>query len=175
MSSAIPAIISPVFNDNKCYVDGGILCNYPILQCIENVSSIDEILGFKNKYTNQQDYNITEKSTIIEFFLSFIEKFIQNAKNNIILNKNSIPYYIPNEIICEVEKMNLTNIRKTVLSQEVRKTLIENGTEIAKQYLANIKTKVDSQVVVDRATFQDNDNTIVQEITNDTDNILPNS
>jgi NTE family protein len=34
MSSAIPVLISPVCIDDKCYVDGGVICNYPVNQCI---------------------------------------------------------------------------------------------------------------------------------------------
>ena len=44
MSAAYPVFISPVFIENKCYIDGGLLCNYPINICVEKYPDKSEIL-----------------------------------------------------------------------------------------------------------------------------------
>lgn len=50
MTSAVPVFISPVCIDGKCFIDGGVVSNYPIKFCLEVVKNPDEILGFKNYY-----------------------------------------------------------------------------------------------------------------------------
>ena len=52
MTCAIPVLVTPVCIENKCYIDGGMVCNYPVSYCIEKNINIDEILGIKNKYDN---------------------------------------------------------------------------------------------------------------------------
>ena len=52
MSCAIPVIFSPVCIEDKCYVDGGVVCNYPLKYCIENALDKNEIFAINNKYTN---------------------------------------------------------------------------------------------------------------------------
>ena len=50
MSSAIPILFAPKCMDGKCYLDGGIVTNYPLNYCIEAGNNKEEILGFKNNY-----------------------------------------------------------------------------------------------------------------------------
>ncbi len=45
MSCAIPMLFAPVCKNNECYVDGGIIMNYPVNNCINNGNALDEILG----------------------------------------------------------------------------------------------------------------------------------
>jgi hypothetical protein len=63
--------ITPVFIDNKCYIDGGMGCNYPLNYCIESGKKPDEILGFKNKYKDEKE-NVNSDSTMLDFLLSFV-------------------------------------------------------------------------------------------------------
>ena len=37
-SSALPILFAPLIKDDKCYLDGGILCNYPIHKCLNQIS-----------------------------------------------------------------------------------------------------------------------------------------
>ena len=56
MTCAIPVLIKPVFINDKCFMDGGIACNYPLNFCIESGKNPDEILGFKSKYANNEKF-----------------------------------------------------------------------------------------------------------------------
>jgi predicted acylesterase/phospholipase RssA len=75
MTSALPLLITPVCIDDKCYIDGGISCNYPLNYCIESGKNPDEILGFKNKYGENKTH-INSESTILDFLLSFLFKAV---------------------------------------------------------------------------------------------------
>ena len=58
MTCALPVLISPVFIDNKCFMDGGVGCNYPLSFCIEAGNNPDEILGFKNTASKESILNL---------------------------------------------------------------------------------------------------------------------
>jgi len=133
MSCAIPILISPVCTEDKCYVDGGVVCNYPINQCILRNQNINEILGLRNKYVNNHDNIVKNQSTILEYVINFISKLVNNVSIKI-EDKN-----IPNELIYEVESMNLSYIQSTLSSKEARQTLIESGVEAAKEFLLERK------------------------------------
>jgi len=144
MSSAIPVLISPVCIEDKCYVDGGIVCNYPINQCILRAKNVNEIFGLRNKYINYNDNIVKEKSTILEYVMNFIGKLVNNV--NLRVEEQSIP----NELIYDADLMNLSNIQLTLSSKEVRQELIDSGIEAAKAFLNtrenNFDLKVDSVI-----------------------------
>jgi len=133
MSCAIPLLISPVCIDGMCCLDGGILCNYALNECIENGASIDEILGIKNKYllSNKDSNIVNETSTILDYIITFISKLIYNVK----IEKITC---IPHEVLNEIAYLSFYNIRDAIMSKEVRQQLLYDGIETAKIYLSSI-------------------------------------
>lgn len=139
MTSSIPILIEPVFIDDKCYIDGGIICNYPISYCIEHVKNTDEILGLCNNVINNDDIkctnctnNVTDNSNILEFITKFTKGLINNNQS-----KTIFPC-IQNQIMYENEHMTLENIKNTIYSQENRQKLIDIGIDIAIKFLETI-------------------------------------
>jgi predicted acylesterase/phospholipase RssA len=53
MSCAIPTLFAPHCKDNCCYVDGGVISNYPLSYCLEFGHKKEEILGVRFNYVNQ--------------------------------------------------------------------------------------------------------------------------
>jgi NTE family protein len=129
MSSAIPVLISPVCIDEKCYVDGGVVCNYPINQCISRAENIDEIFGLRNQYTKKHENIVKNESTILEYVMNFISRLVNNVSVKFEEKE------IPNELVYETELMSLTNIQLTLSSKEERQRLIEFGIESGKKFL----------------------------------------
>lgn len=134
MSSAIPILISPVCIENKCYVDGGVVCNYPINQCILRADNINEIFGLRNNYIKNDNNIVKNESTILEYAMSFIGKLVNNV--NLRVEEKTIP----NELVYDVDLMNLSNIKMTLSSKEIRQQLIDNGIEAGKKFLLEIRT-----------------------------------
>ncbi len=83
MTCGLPILVTPVCLDNKCYIDGGMACNYPLNYCIESGKHPDEILGFKNKYIDEKQH-INSDSTNLDFLKFFIFKavFSVNTDHN---------------------------------------------------------------------------------------------
>ena len=136
MSSAIPMLISPVCIDDKCYVDGGVACNYPINQCILRAGNVDEIFGIKNKYVKSDDNIVKNDSTILEYVMNFISKLVNNV--NLRFEEETIP----NELIYDADLMNFSNIQSTLSSKELRQSLIDSGIEAGKIFLLERQKKL---------------------------------
>jgi predicted acylesterase/phospholipase RssA len=75
MSCCLPILFTPVFIEDKCYIDGGMTCNYPLNYCIESGKDLDEILGIKNKYSENNNF-ITSEINLLQFLFNFFYKTI---------------------------------------------------------------------------------------------------
>lgn len=130
MTSALPLIISPVCLGEKCFIDGGIYCNYPLYLLLEKDVYPDEVLGFKNVYNNY-DSSILKDTSLIDYILKFVCKLIYKLtpiESNVSIN---------NEVICNCDLMNFTTLKDAISSQTERMRLFNNGVEFAKTYLEN--------------------------------------
>jgi predicted acylesterase/phospholipase RssA len=132
MSCAIPVLITPVLEDGKCYIDGGLVCNYPLKYCVDSGKNIDEILGFKNKYTNSTNKNyVDNNSNMLDFILSILFKTIYSL--GVKHTEPSIKY----EVLCETELLTFQFLRTSLTSLETRKDLLNSGIKSAQYFLEN--------------------------------------
>ena len=129
MSCALPVLLTPVFlDDDKCYIDGGVGCNYPLSFCIDSGKNPDEILGFKNKYSENKTL-ITEESTLLDYILNFLFKAISSVQYKYIQPT------IKNEVICDAETLSFDMLKDALSNVEVRKQLFEKGRQNALTFL----------------------------------------
>ena len=135
MTSALPILVTPVCIDGKCYIDGGTTCNYPLDYCIASGKILDEILGFKNKYSESKN-NITDDSTLIQFLTSFLYKAVFS------LSTDQNQPEINNEVVCDVSHLNFDFLKEAISNIEVRKSLFENGVEYAKKFLSKMNKEL---------------------------------
>lgn len=138
MSSALPGIFMPTILDNGCYIDGGVMSNYPLTYCLKEHTNPDEILGvtfyrsIQDETTNAYKNNIiTEESSVLDFSIGF---FI-NAMNYIY--KNIKKDKIENQIECinDDNFLTLDVIQISINSQKMRKEWIDKGINDAKLFL----------------------------------------
>jgi len=134
MSCAIPMVISPVCFDGKCFVDGGILNNYPIKYCIENEKNMEEIFGIQNVYEKQENNIVNNESTMLDYVVHFISRLVNNASINSNYEAN-----MPYELKYDAVLMSLDNMKEALYSSEVRKNLIEKGLKAAEDFLSTNK------------------------------------
>lgn len=135
MTCALPILVTPVCLDDKCYIDGGMSCNYPLNFCITSGKLPDEILGFKNKYSDEKD-NINTESTMLDFLLSFLFKAVFS------INTDHNQSEIKNEVICDVQYLTFDILKNALSDIEVRRKLFKNGTEIATIFLSNLENSI---------------------------------
>jgi predicted acylesterase/phospholipase RssA len=129
MSSALPILITPVINDNKCYMDGGVAANYPLKYCIDSGKNEDEILGLMNQYDEQQKNHVDSTSNLLDFILCFFFKMFNNLTSNIVNPK------IKYEIVCNVKHISLNYLTSTITSMDARKEIYHKGIESAKNFI----------------------------------------
>lgn len=132
MSSAIPVLISPVCVDDKCYVDGGVVCNYPINQCISRAENISEILGIRNNYIRKDNNMVKKESTILEYVMNFISRLVNNVSARVEDKE------IPNEVVYDADSMNWSNIQLALSSKEERQRLIDGGIDAGIKFLSDL-------------------------------------
>lgn len=135
MTSCLPIFFTPVFIENKCFIDGGIVLNYPLGLCVEKYGNVDEILGIRHIYTNDEDKNITHNTTIFEYLLNIFYKLLKNISKE---NKSEV-YKIKHEILCYEKHMTLNLILTTLKSSENRNELLKKGIQIATEYLQHLE------------------------------------
>lgn len=128
MTCALPVLVTPVCIDDKCFMDGGVGCNYPLSFCIDSGKESDEILGFKNKYSDERS-NINADSTLLDYILTFLFKAIFNVHNNY------VQPIIKNEVIFDASYLTIDMLKSALSSIEVRKELFEKGRTAAINFL----------------------------------------
>ena len=137
MSCALPVLMTPICDNGKCYIDGGVTCNYPLKNCIESNKNIEEILGFKNKYDNNNKNHIDSNSTLLDFIMSFLSKLIHSFSSNN-LTQTSITY----EVISDTDFITISTLKSALYSIEVREKLYKNGIETAINFISNLENTI---------------------------------
>lgn len=143
MSCAIPGLFMPICSDidKTCYIDGGVMANYPLSFCLEMGYDKEEILGIKyfidveNKDVDKNNY-IHINSSILDFILGFSINAMSFISNMVPLD------VVTNQIICKLEEspLSLHFFEKTIKSSEMRKKMIEEGYLNAEEFIQRIST-----------------------------------
>ena len=135
MSMAYPFAFTPVFVDDKCYIDGGLLNNYPLRDCIEETKcSDDEILSFKNIWV-LEECKVSEESNVFDFLLVILRKMKRE------IDTEDAQGEIKNTVRCLIEDLDgMPSWMNALSTQELRKKLIERGEHQANIFLKYIST-----------------------------------
>lgn len=139
MSSALPGIFMPIIIDNCCYVDGGVMCNYPINQCLRDHSNKDDILGIRNSYNNEtncfKNVVVTEETSLLEYVICLTINAMNFIRDTVKIE------HIENTIQCYVKDNPLTLdfIQESISNQELRCQMIKEGEEDGIQFVLNKK------------------------------------
>jgi predicted acylesterase/phospholipase RssA len=141
-SSCLPIIFAPFSKDGTWYFDGGTYWNYPIHQCIKNVTeeNVDEIFGFDRQIvlpgpapatvansnesvsTGSVDSSVMHKeSTLFDYLFVIMNKTIERAF------ETAIPSIVKHEIKIHSNKMSLYDMYAAASSPDERSRLIEVG------------------------------------------------
>ena len=139
MSMSYPFIFKPVIIDTSCYVDGGILNNFPLNNCMEQQKcDQDNILAFKITLCHN-DETIKNDSSMADYIYVFFKKL-----QRMIFLKNSLVTPTTNgkyTVNCIVE--NLTEIgdwMNVVLNEDSRSKLITEGDSLAIKFYSDFFT-----------------------------------
>lgn len=139
MSSALPGIFMPTIIDNKCYIDGGLMCNYPLNQCLREHTNKDEILGIKISFNKETDnfnnVEVTTESSLLDYIMCLTINSMNFIRNTVVSEN------IDNTVRCYVTDNPLTIdiIQESIKNQEFRRQWIKQGEEDAVKFMAENK------------------------------------
>ena len=125
-SLCLPILFQPFFHDNKVYIDGGCLCNYPLYQCIKGQSpeNEDEILGI-NIYDSP--VFLKETDNLFDYLTHLISLLVYKARG---IEEKKV--FIKNEIIIR-DYPDMHEIINVMGSVEKRTQLLQKGVNAVKQ------------------------------------------
>jgi predicted acylesterase/phospholipase RssA len=134
MTMAFPVIFEPILYENNCYIDGGLINNFPLNDCLlQQQCDPDEILAFKNIWKTKHNNYINEKSSLLDFVVFIIKKMQSSI--------NTEPYQEKTKytVNCLIEDLSgFDKWYEASCSEEYRKNIIENGYSQANLFLSYV-------------------------------------
>ena len=126
---AIPYVFKPNWFNGNFYIDGGILNDYPLDECIQNGADITEILGIKfEKVEELKHPKLKQDCNIIEFSRHLHSRFIDICRKY----TNTSRLNLENELIIRVKQSsNINECLKLIKDKELRESYIEEGKQMA--------------------------------------------
>lgn len=126
MTTAVPILFEPVEYKGDTYIDGGLLSNYPIQQCVERGVDVDSIFSIYLK-TLPTD-STPSKYKLFEFQYGLLYRMVYRLRG---LHEN---VSVPNELIVLCEHMSLDEIWTQIRSKEARRKMMDIGERSALLY-----------------------------------------
>jgi predicted acylesterase/phospholipase RssA len=134
-SMAYPFLFKPICIDDDCFIDGGLLNNYPLNDCIKQTQcNKDEIVAFKNIWVIN-DYKIGTQSSLFDFLIVIMKKMQREIDTEVDQEE------VKNIVKCVMENLDGPEAWFNALStEEMRTTFIEKGVAAAKTFLEHMVT-----------------------------------
>ena len=128
-SCCLPLIFKPLLADSCCYVDGGFIQNYPIVECISHGRKREEILGIYKNLSYMNTQNVSEASTLFDYISIAFNKIFKNYYKH-----ETLPY----EIKLDSQPVGLYDIFDFASSKEKRIDMIEYGVKTCDEFFTSL-------------------------------------
>uniref|UniRef100_A0A6C0CNS1 PNPLA domain-containing protein n=1 Tax=viral metagenome TaxID=1070528 RepID=A0A6C0CNS1_9ZZZZ len=142
-SCCLPLLFDPFFHEGKYYIDGGVLKNYPLKQCMEENKDLDTIFGvYHNTERSNKDLRTASpysnsKYRLFEYMNSFIFKMWTYIKHNRSTEEKNFQNHIG--VYCDTQ---IFKILESFQSKSERKRLIEEGIQYAIRFYNENKSQL---------------------------------
>ena len=131
-TTAFPFMFRPMCIDEKAYLDGGILCNFPLSPCLEQENiDINEVLGLRNVYETLEYTPITKNIGFLEFARTLMRKTHKSLDASSTEDYEG-PYIIPFE--CS-DCSDYSLWFQCIGDKELRESLVARGESVTKQWM----------------------------------------
>tara|TARA_B100000925_G_scaffold264039_1_gene222327 strand:- start:858 stop:1745 length:888 start_codon:yes stop_codon:yes gene_type:complete len=131
-SLCVPVIFQPYICENCCFLDGGILLDFPINQCLEKYNE-EEVFAIK-KY-GKEVQNISTDTNLIDFINIMFNKSLKKILN-------SERKVIKNTVFIQDNQVSLEEILNITSSQELREATIQNGINHFDEFITKLSENV---------------------------------
>ena len=141
MTTAVPILFPPVFHEGKCFIDGGILLNYPTEIALQNPEvNKSNTLGVFMRFINDQ-ICMEQNDSIFDLLAHIFKRMIKH----IALQKPSHGL-LEMEVCCTVDGKGGFSLWENILkNSDTRAFLIEQGKLCAKPLIENIISQSSSE------------------------------
>ena len=135
MSSSLPGIFMPTIIDECCYIDGGVMCNYPLNYCLRDHPDKNEILGIKSAYDKEceefKNVQVTSSSSLLEYVMCITINSMNYIRDSVQIENidNTIRCYVTNN------PLTLDSIQEAIKNKELRRDWLLLGKEDALNFL----------------------------------------
>jgi predicted acylesterase/phospholipase RssA len=133
MSCAIPMIFIPCFYNDCCYVDGGILNNYPVSTfCNKMNNNENNGFGLRGKRRNKkkQTTQLSSSNNVFELLQTYVGHILNKFRPK---NKKKLI----NEVEFSVGKLSSEDMIEVMTSKEARLKYIEEGYNKTFEFIKN--------------------------------------
>jgi len=140
MSSALPGLFIPTIINDCCYIDGGVMCNYPINECLRDHPNTDECLGIVYSYKGGDKSSINscvnETSSLLDYINCITINSVNYIRDSIKIEK------IKNVVKCIVDFNPLTIeiMTEMIKNKNMREEWFEIGKNDAKLFLESFNS-----------------------------------
>ena len=138
MSCALPPIFKPIAYDNDFYLDGGMLCNYPINDCILKYPSKEHVFGLHVTTDNlDATVSFSKDSSMPDYMMVLVK---------ILISKVQKQEYISdiNEILIKTAYTALhIDVWKNLLDQDKKLEMYNEGIALVEKYITEQNLKTD--------------------------------
>jgi predicted acylesterase/phospholipase RssA len=151
MSACMPMLFQPIIRDKCCYIDGGIISNYPLQECMQDTRCRDdEVLGLLNQDPNE---SISEQSSFMDYMRFITLQLVRRINRNRTPEDNARRNH-PHEVVCHV-KPGVTQAEWFSIMSDADQRLawIEDGIAFGKEFLSTMDaTKATNAMKAMKAT-----------------------
>ena len=130
MSAAFPIIFAPICDGSYCYIDGGLLNNFPLDDCIVNNPILEEILAIKIT-SKPIDPTIDNTSTLVNYLHNLLHGMYRQ------ISSENRQQSIDNFVDCIVDINDFARWADALNDSTIRQELIDIGDKYGKQFLEN--------------------------------------
>ena len=130
-SCCLPVLFIPLFHEEKYYIDGAIVMNYPLQCCLDQGCDINTILGLTTKSVEEESpkskpYRMSSSYKLLDYVISISMKLWSNIKHE----RTDAEKNVPNQIYVTCPSDPWT-IFKAFDSKEERLRLYTTGVDSA--------------------------------------------
>jgi len=134
-SSTLPIVFSPFIHGEHCYIDGGVLLDYPIQKCLNSGAISDEILGIFKENPVDDSTIVNEKSNFFDYLIIIFKNIMTKILNLYNKEHDKKNTKIKHEIAVLDNFVSLDKMLSAASSSEERQRLIQFGAELFSQHI----------------------------------------
>lgn len=125
ITTAFPFVFKPIIDGDKCYIDGGLIMNYPVEPCLKSTGcDPNEILAFQNIWSiESRKTNMVDETTSLVNYLTCIISTVIKRLNT------KCPIIIPNTVNCFIENGGYEAWSAAIDDKDARELFVKKGEE----------------------------------------------